>query len=206
MPPTLTCGEHTCGGHTCGEQNAHRVFFFPVSRTPAAAPGKSRTVSLSSPRLARTRLVPGVGPHRAPVFPGREKARGCAEQFAHRVCACAQPRTHARLRRASRAPCLCLCPAAHARAPAVGNSRTGFVAAFGPRTTAVLSGCKPMPGSCFPGQAGILSPVPCGREETRRAKAPARPQRTETPEKLSSAPWLFGRFPYLPAVCGPKGR
>ena len=29
---------------------------------------------------------------------------------------------------------------------------------------------------------------------------------TETLEKLSFAPWLFKRFPYLPAVCGPKGR
>ena len=39
-----------------------------------------------------------------------------------------------------------------------------------------------------------------------REKAPAHPQRTETLEKLSFAPWLFKRFPYLPAVCGPKGR
>ena len=137
MPPTLTCGEHTCGGHTCGGQNAHRVFFFPASRTHAAgsgcgptpgscfpgqgesprlrrasraaAPGKTRTVFFSSPRLARTRLVPGARPRMAPVFPGREKA-------------------------------------------------------------------------------------------------PAHPQRTETLEKLSFAPWLFKRFPYLPAVCGPKGR
>ena len=133
MPPTLTCGEHTCGGHTCGGQNAHRVFFFPASRTHAAgsgcgptpgscfpgqgesprlrrasraaAPGKTRTVFFSSPRLARTRLVPGARPRMAPVFPGREKA-------------------------------------------------------------------------------------------------PAHPQRTETLEKLSFAPWLFKRFPYLPAVCG----
>ena len=153
----------------------------------AAAPSKSRTVSFSSPRLARTRLVPGVGPHRASVFPGREKAwflfpaagqkptpavgksrtgsflprvsharapaasksRGCAGQVAHRVCACAQPRTHA-----------------------------------------AVSECVPTHGSCFPGGE----------------KAPARPPRTETLEKLSFAPWLFKRFPCQPAVCGPKGR
>ena len=47
------------------------------------------------------------------------------------------------------------------------------------RTHAVVSGCGPAYGSCFPGQG----------------KAPAHPQRTETLEKLSSAPWLFKRFP-----------
>ena len=41
--------------------------------------------------------------------------RGCAGQAALRVCFFAQPRTHARLRRASRAPGLFLCPTAHAR-------------------------------------------------------------------------------------------
>ena len=177
-----TCGGHTCGEHTCGGQFAHApsrrravcagrlvtraaahsasaarksvrpVCLFAQSRTPAAAPGKSRTVSLSSPRLARTRLVPGVGPHRAPVFPGREKARGCAGQFAHRVCVFAQPRTHAHLRWASRAPGLCLRPAPHARAAAVSKTRTVFVAAFGPRTPAVLSGCKPTLSFYFPGR------------------------------------------------------
>ena len=52
-----------------------------------------------------------------------------------------------------------------------------------------------MPGSCFPSRGEIQPPIPCGREETRRAKAPARPPRTETLEKLSFAPWLFKRFP-----------
>ena len=40
----------------------------------AAAPGNSRTLFFSSPRLARTRLFPGAGPRMAPVFPGRQKA------------------------------------------------------------------------------------------------------------------------------------
>ena len=92
----------------CGEQVAHRVFFFPVSRThavvsgcapspgfcwPGLAPavGKTRTVSFSSPCLARTRLFPGVHPRPASVGRGSH------------------------LRRASRAPCLCLCSASHAR-------------------------------------------------------------------------------------------
>ena len=60
----------------------------------------------------------------------------------------------------------------------------------------------------------------CQRFAARRAAKPASSQkkgeigeraqafslRTETLEKLSFAPWLFKRFPYLPAVCGPKGR
>ena len=41
------------------------------------------------------------------------------------------------------------------------------------RTHAVVSGCGPAYGSCFPGQAGGLTSVPCGREKTRRAKARA---------------------------------
>ena len=47
------------------------------------------------------------------------------------------------------------------------------------RTHAVGSGCAPALSSCFP----------------RQRKAPAHPPRTETLEKLSSAPWLFKRFP-----------
>ena len=151
---------------TCGGQVAHRVSFFPVSRTHAAGSGCAPT--------------PGS------CFPGQGESP--------------------RLRRASRAPCLCLRPAPHARAPAVGNSRTVFVAAFGPRTPAVLSGCKPTLSFYFPGRGESPPPVPCGGEKTRRAKAPARPQRTETLEKLSSAPWLFKRFPCQPAVCGRRPR
>ena len=95
-----------CGGHTCGEQDAHRVFFFPASRTHAA--------------------VSGCAPARGSCT--------CGEQDAHRVFFFSASRTHAavsgcapthgsctcgeqdaRLRRAIRAPCFCLRPAAHAR-------------------------------------------------------------------------------------------
>ena len=104
----------------------------------AAAPGNSRTVFVSLLSRARTRFIPGAGPRRAPVFPGAPavgKSRGCAEQFAHRVCFLSASRTHAvhskcgpvpvpcfpkqaespRLRRAIRASSLCTCPDSHAR-------------------------------------------------------------------------------------------
>ena len=56
--------------------------------------------------------------------------------------------------------------------------------------TRLISGARPRTAPVFPD----------------RGKAPARPPRTETPEKLSFAPWLFGRFPCQPAICGLKGR
>ena len=117
----------------------------PSQPACAAAPGNSRTVFVPSPSLARTRLFRGGNPRRASVFPGREKARACGEQFAHapsrrravcngrlvtRVAACnasaackavcpvcffPASRTPAHLRWASRAPCLFLLRAAHAR-------------------------------------------------------------------------------------------
>ena len=115
-----------CAGHI-----THPVCAFSQPRTHAAffecAPAVSKT---------RTRR-PGAGPffqtgaspalqlvmQRPPAkrfaqfmpAPAVSKSRACGEQVAHRVCAFSQPRTHARLRRASRAPCLCLCPASHAR-------------------------------------------------------------------------------------------
>ena len=115
------------------------------ARACAPAVSKTRTVFVAAPNRARPRLIPGVHPRTAPVFPGGEKARGCAGhtcggQFAHapsrrravcngrlvtRDAACSVSAAHkavcpvcffpARLRRANRAPCLCLCSAAHAR-------------------------------------------------------------------------------------------
>ena len=114
--------------------------FPPAVSTPAVS--KSRTAFFSSPRLARTRGCAG---------------HTCGEQVA-------------RLRRARRAPCFFLPRVSHAR---------GW---FRVRAHAWLLFSR------------------AGR------KPAAHPQRTETLEKLSFAPWLFKRFPYLPAVCGPKGR
>ena len=86
------------------------------------------------------------------------------------------------------------------------------------RTHAAVSGCAPAHGSCFPRQGkrpGSCSLRPGGSLPGKSPRqtfindknvGPPVPPRTETPEKLSSAPWLFGRFPYQPAVCGPKGR
>ena len=142
----------------CAGQVAHRVFFFPASRTPAAG-------SVCVPHAGLLFSRAGKKPAPAAGTPAVGNSRGCAGQVAHRVF---------------------FFPAS--RTPAAG------------------SGCAPTLSFYFPGQGESPPPVPCGREETRRAKAPAHPPRTETPEKLSFAPWLFGRFPYQPAVCGPKGR
>ena len=89
----------------------------------AAAPSKSRTVSISSPRLARTRLVPGAS------------------------------------------------------------------------YTYIYSG-----------RGEILPPVPCGREETRRAKAPAHPQRTETPRKAELCSFGFSGVSLSAGGLRPNGR
>src|SRR5699024_447229 len=152
----------------------------------------SRTVSFSSPRLARTRFFPGASPRTAPVFPGGENARASGGQDAHRGFFFPASRTHAHLRWARRAPCLCLLGVSHARGsfrvqaharllfsragrkPAPAASKTRTVSFSSPRlartrtcggqvahrvfffsasrTHAVLSGCKPTHGSCFPGR------------------------------------------------------
>ena len=162
---------------TCGEQFAH-------------APSRRRAVCAG-------RLVTRAAAHSA----------SAARKSVRPVCLFAQSRAPAHLRWAIRAPCLWLCPAPHARAAAPGKSRTVFVAAFGPRTHAVGSEWRPTLSFYFPEQTESPPPVPCGREETRRAKAPARPPRTETLEKAELCSFgFFERFPYLPAVCGPKGR
>ena len=88
-----------------------RLLFSRADRKPAAAPSKSRTpavsnsrsLSFSSPRLARTRLLSGCRPALSFCFPGQgESPRLRRASRAH-------------LRWAIRAPCLWLCPASHAR-------------------------------------------------------------------------------------------
>ena len=133
IPHLLTCGGHTCGEHTCGGQVAHRVSFLPTSRTHAAGSGCRPTHGLcfpgqgESPRLRWAIRAPGLWLHLS-----RARTRACTGQVVHRVFFLPASRTHARLRRASRAPCLC--------------------STFEPRTHAVLSGCKPTHGSCFSGR------------------------------------------------------
>ena len=114
-------------------RRAHHApcLFLPrVSHARAPAVSKTRTQFVPFPGLARPRLVPGARPRTASVGRGPQKAflhrsydtaavpgksRGCAGHITHPVCVFSQPRTPAHLRRASRAPCLCLCPASHAR-------------------------------------------------------------------------------------------
>ena len=99
----------------------------------------------------------------------------------------------------------------------MSKSRTGFVSFPCLARTRLISGARPRRASVFPNkqEARLLFPAP-GRnppgESPRQTSmntqnvGPNVPPRTETPEKLSSAPWLFGRFPCQPAVCGLKGR
>ena len=176
----------------------------PVVRRP---PAKRFALPLFSPSLTRPRLFPGACPRTAPA-PAVGKTRTV-------FVSAFEPRTHAVVSGCEPAHGFCfpgqagaqlLFPAAGRKpAPAAGKSRgcagqiASLVCAFAqPRTHAVLSGCVPTHGSCFPGQGGNLVSVLCSWEKTRRAKAPAHPQSTETPEKLSSAPLAFRAFP-LPA-------
>ena len=87
----------------------------------------------------------------------------------------------ARLRRASRAPCLWLRPVSHAR----GCFRVWA------RVELLFSRAGQKPVSCSLRQ-GESPPQTSINEKN---VGPNVPQRTETPEKLSFAPWLFGRFP-----------
>ena len=80
------------------------------------------------------------------VPPAVSKSRGCAGQFAHRVC--------------------CVLPASHAR-------------------------------GCFRVRARVWLLFSQAGQKPRRI-----PNAQKRPKSWSFAPWLFGRFPYLPAVCG----
>ena len=160
------------------EKAAHPVSSFAQSRTPAIDFGRRPALSF---------CFPGQGKCLVSVPCGMEETR--------RAKAPARPPRTETLEKLSFAPWLF-------KRGCAGQVALRVSCLPVSRTHAAGSGCKPTHGSCFPGQRESLVSVPCGREETRRAKAPARPQRTETLEKLSSAPWLFKRFPYLPAVCG----
>ena len=124
--------------HTCGEQDAHapsrrRAVCAGSLVTRAPAVGKTRTGFVPLPSLARPRT--------------------CGGQVAHRVYFVPVSRTPAHLRWASRAPGLCLCPASHARAPAAGNSRTGFVSSPSLARPRLFSGADLHQGFCFPKRA-----------------------------------------------------
>ena len=134
------------------------LLFSRAGRKPAPAPstpavGKSRTVSISSPRLART--------------------RGCAGQVALRVSFLPVSRTHARLRRASRAPCLFLPRVSHARAAAPGKSRTVSLSSPCLARTRLVPGAGPHRASVFPGgeKAHLLFPA-AGRKPAVRKPVP----------------------------------
>ena len=141
-----------------------KIFHSPLKdlnalHNPPAA-GNSRTRRPGAGLSAQAALSPAMQPvvrrppakrFALPLFsPSLTRPRGCAGQDAHRVCACAQPRTHA-----------------------------------------VASGCAPALSFCFPKQGESPAHVPCAREETRRAKAPAHPPRTETLEKAELCSLAF---------------
>ena len=171
----------------------------------APAVSKSRTGFVPAPSRARTRFFPSASPRRAPVFPGGEKARTCGEQFAHRVCVFAQPRTHAagsgcgptpgfcfpgrgespRLRRAhlrwaSRAPCLFLPRVSHARGWFRVRAHTGLLFS--------RAGRKPTSCSLRPGKSPRL----------RRASRAAAPGKSRS-VSLSSP--CLARTRLVPGAC-----
>ena len=130
--------------HTCGEQDAHapsrrRAVCAGSLVTRAPAVGKTRTGFVPLPSLARPRT--------------------CGEQFAHRVYFVPVSRTHAHLRWARRAPGLCLCPASHARAPAAGNSRTGFVSSPSLARPRLFPGAGPCRAPVFPNAREACAPA-----------------------------------------------
>ena len=152
------------------------------ARACAPAVSKTRTVFVAAPNRARTRLIPGVHPRTAPVFPGGEKARGCAGQFAHapsrrravctgrlvtRDAACSVSAAHkavcpvcffpARLRRASRAPAV---SKSRTRRPGAGLSATAG------SSPALLPVMRRLPAKRFALSAS--SPRACGEQVAHR--------------------------------------
>ncbi len=93
-------------------------------------------------------------------------SRTCVEQVAHRVCSFAQPRPHA---------------AGFGCGP-----NAGLLFSWAGKK---LSFCSLRPGGSLPGKS------PRQTSMNTQNVGPPVPQLTETPEKLSFAPWLFGRFP-----------
>ena len=156
----------------------------------------------------------GKGPFRhdagTGLFSAPESNRGVRSRRRSSVCGSSAPcraagRFPARLRRASRAPCLCL----H-----LNRARTRFFPGAGPRMAPVFPGREKAPAHpqrtetpeklelcslafwAFPLSAGGLRPEgPLSRPAALDLRAQAFSLRTETLEKLSSAPWLFKRFP-----------
>ena len=99
-----------CGG--CPQSGLPRLFLRRASHARAAAVSKTRTLSFSSPFLARTRFFPGVCPRRTSVFPSRQKARACGGHT------CGEQR---------RAPCLFLRHSSHARDSFRACARAGLL-------------------------------------------------------------------------------
>ena len=171
--------------------------------------------------------------------------RACAGQFAHapsrrradcagslvtRAAACgaaaARKAVHpvislpARLRRASRAPCLCFRPVSHARAPAASTlavSKSRAVSLSSPclARTRLFSSARPRTASVFPNKQGSrLLFSAAGRKPAGRKPAPnfheyAKRGAKRTPthrnaRKAELCSLAFRAFPRQPAVCGRK--
>ena len=148
----------------------------------------------------------------------------CGGQFAHRVCVFAQPRTHAVHSKCAPAHGFCF-PGQGESLTSVPCGRGGNLPSKSPRQTSMNTQNvgPPVPPThrnarkaelcslafrAFPRQPAVCGPKGRTKPASSQKKgeigerAQAFSLRTETLEKLSSAPWLFKRFPYLPAVCG----
>ena len=158
------------------------LLFSRAGRNPAPAVSKSRTVSLSSPRLARTRFFPGVGPHRASVFPGKQKSHLLFPAPGRKPA----PNFHEYVKRgAKRSP-------THRNARKAGALLLGF--------SSVSLTCRRFAAE-WPRKPA--SSQTKGKISKRVQTSPFAQKRSK---KLSSAPWLFRAFPLPAGGLRPNGR
>ena len=144
-------GSCTCGGQVARLRRASHApcLFLPrVSHARAPAAGKSRSGFVSLPNRARTRFFPGACSRTAPVFPGGEKARACGGHTCGGQVA--------RLRRASRAPCLFLPRVSHARGFFRVWAHAGLLF---PQAGRNPTSCSLRPGGNPPGKSPGASPT-----------------------------------------------
>ena len=171
-----------CAGqfaHTCGEQVAHRVFFFPASRTHAVVSGCRLMPGFCFPGQGKTWLLfpaPGRKPAGQKPAPNIHEyvKRGATRSPTHRNARKAELCSLAF--RAFPMPAGGLRPKGPRKpassAPAAGKSRTVFVLSPSLARTRFIPGAYPRTAPVFPGQAE--SPTSCSlRQEKIRRRKPA---------------------------------
>ena len=219
-----TCAAAPGKSRTCGEQVAHPVFFFPVPRTHAVlsecgpAHGScflGQAESLA-PVLCAREETPGQRP--APNFHEYAK-RGAERSPTHRNARKAElwslafrafpmpagglrpegplSRPAARLRRASRAPCLCFRPVSHAHGCFQVRAHAGLLFS---QTGKKPNSCSLRPGRKSAGQ----KPAPNFHKYAKRGAKRTPTHRNARKAELCSL--AFRAFPMPAGGLRPKGR